>query len=193
MEEIQQPQTTSLESARPEIARELAETDAAKALLQKRAEAALAAARAGKSLAGLFPPADVGKEQKAPKATPVKIGGQVVAAEETGPFGRSGDYVPKLGAVPGLVADAFRAETGQVLGRVYETAAGPVVAVVKERQKPNPTRYAEKSEEIASRLRSRREAQVEAAWLKELREMADVKVNEAFIRGDVPIRPLNLE
>ena len=192
VEEVQQPQSTSLEAARPQIARELAETDAAKALLQKRAEAALAEARAGKSLSSLFPPAS-GEEQKAPKASPVKIGGQVVAAEETGPFARSGDYVPKLGAVPGLAADAFRADTGQVLGRVYDTAAGPVVAAVQERQKPDPARYAEKSEEIASRLRSRREAQVEAAWVKELRERADVKVNEAYVRGDVPIRPLDLE
>ena len=111
----------------------------------------------------------------------------------SGPFARSGDYVPKLGAVPGLAADAFRADGGQVLGRVYETPAGPVVAVVKERQKPDPARFAEKGEEIASRLRSRREAQVEAAWLKELREKADVKVNEAFIRGEVATRPLDLE
>lgn len=190
VEEVQQPQSTPLEAARPEIARELAETDAAKALLQKKAEAALAAARAGKSLASLFPPADAGK---AARPAPAETGGLVAAAEETGPFARSGEYVPKLGAVPGLAADAFRADGGQVLGRVYETAAGPVVAVVKERQKPDPARFAEKSEEIASRLRSRREAQVEAAWLKELREKADVKVNEAFIRGEVATRPLDLE
>jgi len=193
VEEVQPPQSTPLEAARPEIARELAETEAAKALLRKKAEAALAAARAGKPLASLYPPADAGKDEKAPKAAPVKIGGQVVAAEETGPFSRSGDYVPRLGAVPGLAADAFLAGTGQVLGRVYETPTGPVVAVVKERQKPDPARFAERSEEISSRLRNRREAQVEASWLKELREKADVKVNEAFIRGEVPIRPMDLE
>lgn len=188
-EEVQAAEEVPLEKVRGAIARELAETEAARAVAVKRAEAALAAARAGKSLTALFPPAgQVGAGKKEPAAS-----GPAIAAEETGPFTPSADFVPRAGVVPGLAADAARADAGQVLPRVYQSSEAAVVAQVKERQRPDPARYSEAREDVLRRLRARREAQVEGAWVKQLRERATVRINEAFLRGEVAAPPVEIE
>ncbi|HEY6104830.1 MAG TPA: SurA N-terminal domain-containing protein [Anaeromyxobacteraceae bacterium] len=190
LEEVQPAEDVPLTQVRGAIARELAETEAARALALKRAEAALAAVRAGKSLAALFPPAG---QAGAGKKEPPKGGGPAIAAEETGPFTPAGDFVPRAGVVPGLAADAARADAGQALPRVYRSSEAAVVAQVKERRRPDPARYAEAREDVVRRLRARREAQVEAAWVKELRERATVRVNEAFLRGEVAAPQVELD
>lgn len=185
VEEVQPAEDQPLEKVRDAIARELAEGDAARALAVRRAEAALAAARGGKALSALFPPPGQGT------SAPGK--GPPIAAEETGPFTPSGEYVPRAGTVPGLAADAARSDAGRLLPRVYQSAEAAVVAQVKERTRPDPARFSEAREDALRRLRARREAQVEAAWVKELRQRAEVKVNEAFLRGDVALPSVDLE
>jgi len=64
VEAVQEPQVVSLEKARPEIARELAEEDAGKKVIAQRAQDILKKLRAGKTLAELFPTPDDAKEQK---------------------------------------------------------------------------------------------------------------------------------
>ncbi len=137
--------------------------------------AALAAVKAGKKLSDLFPTAEAAK---AAKKAPVKLGEVVVAAESTGPFGEQGPFVPRVGAAPELAADALAANLGP-LGKVYETAQGPVVAVVESREKPDQAQFAAQREQVAQRLISRKEGQVQQAWLKQLRDAADVKLNPA--------------
>ena len=188
VEQVQPAQDRPLAEVRLAIARELAETEAARSVATRRAEAALAAARAGKSLTALFPPAaPAGAKKKEPARGPA------VAAEETGPFTPSGDFVPRAGLTPGLAADAARAEAGQLLPRVYQSTDAALVAQVKERRRPDPAHFAEARQEVARRLRARREGQIEAAWVKELRERATVRVNEAFLRGDVSPPTADLE
>jgi hypothetical protein len=63
-----------------------------------------------------------------------------------------------------------------------------VVAQVKERQRPDPAAYDRQREEVAARLGSRRQAEVENAWLKTLRDGAKVKVNDALLRGTVAVQ-----
>ncbi len=188
VEEVQPAKDQPLDQVREAIARELVEGETAKALALKRAEAALAAARAGKSLSALFPPAG-----QAGKKEPAKGAGPAIAAEETGPFTPSGDFVPRAGAVPGLAADAAKADAGQLLPRVYQSSEAAVVAQLKERTRPDPSRYAQARPDVERRLRASREAQVEGAWVKGLRERASVKVNEAFLRGDLAAPPVELE
>ncbi len=190
VEEVQPPETVPFEKARLEIARELLEEERARALATRRAEEALARVRAGERLSELFPPAP--KDGK-PRAGGPTLGGQPLVAEPTGPFGRSGETVPVAGAVPGLSADAFAAGGPGPLPRVYQGASGPLIAVVTERQKPDPAQFAAQREQAAGRARSRREAQVVQAWLRALREKADVRVNEAYLRGPVRGAPVDLD
>ncbi len=193
VEDVRAPQQIALEQAAPEIARELLQADMAKAAATRRAEETLARARKARSLAELFPaePAP-GAPRKGPP--PVKLGGLVLKADDTGAFGRTGSPdVPRLGAQPLLFADAFAASAPGLLDRVYDTAAGPVIARVKERQRPDPAKFAAQKAAVEGQLRDRREAQVESAWMKALREKARVQVNDAYVRGEVAQPPVQLD
>jgi peptidyl-prolyl cis-trans isomerase D len=174
-EEVVPAKQVPLEQAAPQIARELVVKQRAKKLADERAQAALAAARAGKPLADLFPGADA-KGKK-----PVKLGAQVVAAEETGPFGKGTPFVPKLGDLADLRNDAFAAKKGDLLPKVYATPAGPVVAAVTLRESPDAKTYDAQKTSLELRLRSRKEAQVQAAWLDALRKGAKVETNKALL------------
>lgn len=150
-EEVVPAKQVSLDDARLDIAKEL--------LVKDRA-------RKGKALATLFP-----------QATPPKLGGQPVVAEETGAFNRGSSFVPKLGQAPDVFADAFAAKKGDVLPKVYETQAGPVVAEVTLRETPDPAAFEPQREALETRLRNRKESQVVGAWLKEIRAAAKVETN----------------
>jgi peptidyl-prolyl cis-trans isomerase D len=162
-EEVVPAKTVSLEQAKAGIARELLAKDRAAALARERAEAALAALKAGKPLA------------------PVKIGAQTVNPEETGPFGRSSPFVPKVGEAPGLLADALAAKSGQALPKIYDTPSGPVVAAVVKRETPDPKAFEAQREAIETRLRNRKEMQEQGAWMKALRASAKIETNPQLL------------
>jgi len=162
-EEVLPAKQVSIDQARETIARELLVKDRALALARERAQAALAAAKGGKALA------------------PVRVGPATIAPEDTGPFGHGTPFPPKLGDAPGIVADAFAAKAGQALPKVYDTPAGPVVAVVKQRETPDPKAFDAQREALEIRLRNRKETQVVSAWLRAIRSGASVETNEALL------------
>jgi peptidyl-prolyl cis-trans isomerase D len=177
--------TVPLAEVRNAIAREILEEDGARKLADRRAREALAQAKAGKKLSVLFPATPPGDARG--KAVAPTLGGDPLKAEDTGPFSRSGDFVPRVGAAPALAAAAFAASSaGQLLPDVQDTPTGPVVAQVKDRRRPDPSRYAAERDDVATQLRAKRQAQIEAAWVKSLREGAKIKVNEALLRGPAP-------
>ncbi|MBI5069770.1 MAG: SurA N-terminal domain-containing protein [Deltaproteobacteria bacterium] len=190
---VQEPEVVPLEKAAPEIAGEMLQEDLARAAALKRAEEALAQARKGKGFGELFPPEpDPKAARKGP--APVKLGGELVRPDETGPFGvGTRPTIPRLGAVPALFDDAFAATGARLLDKVYDSPGGPVIARVKSRQRPDPAQFAARKGDVEVRLRARREAQVEQAWMKALREKADVKVNQAYLRGEVTLPPVQLD
>lgn len=162
-EEIVPAKVIPLDQAKDGIARELIAKDRATALARERAQAALDAARAGKPLAA------------------VKVGAQTASPEETGPFSRTSPFVPKVGEAAGLLADAFAAKAGQALPKLYDTPSGPVVAVVEKRDTPDPKAFDAQREAIEGRLRSRKEAQEQGAWMKALRATAKIETNSQLL------------
>ncbi len=193
VEEVLEPEKVPLEKAKPDIARELLETDLAKKLATQKAEEALHRLRSGESFAEVFP---VEEEVKGKKkgAEPVKMGGQIVKPDETGSFtASSSPNVPRIGPAPDLFADAMSAAAGQVLPRVYETTSGPVVARAKERERPDEAKFSEMKSEVETRLRLRRESEIERAWVGELRKRSKVVENKAFVQGEVRAGPVELD
>lgn len=168
-EEVVPAKLVPLEVARLDVAKKLLVEERARKLADARAQAALEAAKKGKALSALFP-----------QKPPVKLGGKELVAEETGPFGRGASPLPKLGQAPELVADAFAAKKGDVLPRVYETPAGPVVAAVTQRDAPTPAAFEAQRGAIETRLRNRKESLVVGGWMKELRASAKVEMNPAL-------------
>jgi peptidyl-prolyl cis-trans isomerase D len=182
-EEVVPAKKVSFDEARPLLAKELLAQDQARDLARARADQTLAAAKGGKKLAELFPAVDPGKKVQA-----VTVGGKPVVAEETGTFSAGSQVVPKLGAAPELVADALRAKAGDVLPKVYETPAGPVVAVVTARETPDPKAFDAQRDEFTARLRNARGNQVVGAWLESLRKGAKIERNTDLFAQARPLR-----
>jgi len=173
-DEVVPARNTSLEEARPAIARELLAKERATKLGAEKAAAALAAAQKvkepGRQLAGF-------------KA---KVGGRDVVAAETGTFEASSEVVPQLGLVKELQAAALAANAGTLLPRVFETAAGPVVAEVVTRERPDPAKWEQDRENAAAALRRQREYLVVQAWVKTLRDASKVQVNDHYMAQVAP-------
>jgi peptidyl-prolyl cis-trans isomerase D len=179
VEAVEDGRVVPLKEVEASLAREVLELDGARKVADRRARESLAQAKAGKKLALLFPTPAPGA--KKPGAT---LGGEPVVVRDTGLFNPTGASVPGLGEVPALYAAAAASSAaGQTLPEVYATPAGPVVAQVKDRQRPDPARYDRQRDEIVARLGSRRQSEVEAAWMKTLRDGATIRVNDALLRG----------
>jgi peptidyl-prolyl cis-trans isomerase D len=170
-DEVVPAKVTTVAQATPEIARELLVKDRAAKRGADLAASALAAAKAGKVPLVSF------------KA---RVGGRDLAAEETGSFDAAGEVVPRLGLVKELHADALAASAGSLLPRVYDTAAGPVVAEVVTRQRPDPAAWEKERGAATERLRAQKEGQVVQAWVKTLREGSQVERNEHYLAEIVP-------
>jgi len=177
-DEVVPARQVSLEAARLPIAAELLVEDRATALVAERSQAALKAVQAGQKLTALFP-------AEAPGKKVARLGGLPVVAESTGLFGTEAAYLPKLGNVPGLAAAAMAGTVGKPLPGVFASAQGPVVAVVEKREQPDPSQFEAQRADVATRLRNRRESQVQSAWLKQLRETSKVEVNPALAQAAV--------
>jgi len=184
VEEVVPAKKVSLEVARAVLAPELILKDRAAALAGEKAAAALQGLKGGKSLDGLFP-ADSAKDAKE-KRVAVKLGGQALLPESTGPISGPGPFVPRIGAAPELLQAALAAGGPQVLGQVFQTAQGPVVAVVESRERPDQSKYQAERDAVVQRLTMEREAPAQQAWVKKLREAATVEVNPAATARAVP-------
>ena len=164
-DEVVPPKKIPLAEVRQDIARELLVADRVAKIAADRARAALEQARKG--------------DRKA-----LKVGGQTLAWSDTPSFSVvDAAFVPGAGAVPGLVEDARNAKAGDVLPRVYDSPEGPVVAVVKTRERPDPARYEADRPGLALRVEVRKEQQVERAWMKSLRDAAEVAVNDPVVQS----------
>jgi len=191
-DEVIPAKKVSLEEARPEIARELLLGDRAKELVRRKAEEALQAARAGKSLLDLFPeprkaePAANGKPALAERTASLALGGKPVVARETGPFPASSSIVPTLNVGGDLLKDAAAAQTGAVLPKVYEVPTGLVVATVKQREHPDESAYPKERDMVEAQLRAEKAQQLRQAWVAELRARATVVENTAILPRSSP-------
>lgn len=182
VESVQDPEVIPLEKARPDIARNLLEAELGEKLAREKAQATLAKLQAGKSFAEALPVEDPKAAKKGPE--PVKLGGQPIRTDETGSFNAGAKDVPRIGPAPEIQAAALAATgSGQVLPKVFDTPAGPIVAKVKERVKADPAKFAEKKNDVELRLRMRRETELERGWVEDLRKHAEVKTNAAFVQG----------
>ena len=180
VEGVEDGRIVPLKEVERDLAREVLEIAGAEKIADRRAREALAQAKGGRKLEVLFPAAQSGAKKSGPT-----LGGEPLVAKDTGLFNPSAGTAPGLGDAPAVCTAAAATSTGQTLPAVYPTPAGPVVAQVKERQRPDPAQYARQRDEVAARLGSRRQAEVETAWLKTLRDASKVKINDAVLRGAV--------
>jgi peptidyl-prolyl cis-trans isomerase D len=183
VDEVIPGKKVSLEAARLDIARELLAGDRAAALVKEKAEAALKAVQAGKSLSDLYPEprAAVAATEKVPASPEVKAAltwaGRPIAAHSTGSISAAVPQLPGLDGSADLLKDALAAQSGAVLPKVYSTTAGAVVAVVKSRARPDEAKYpAERRAQLLA-LQGQKARQLASVWLEELRAKARIVEN----------------
>lgn len=181
-----------LDDVRADIARELLVGDRATALVKGKAEAALQAAKAGKSLTDLYPqpkPAVEAAENR-PATSEVKaaltLNGNPVAAKETSPFPASAPEVYGLTGSAALLKDALAAQSNTVLPTVYETAIGPVVAVVRKRERPDEKLYPVQRHAVELALQGERTRQLAYTWRNELEKRSTIVKNEQLVHKYAP-------
>jgi peptidyl-prolyl cis-trans isomerase D len=189
VDEVIPAKKTPLAEVKLDIARTLVTDDRTDALLKERSQAALTAARAGQSLTALFPAPEKPKGEKDAKPPEnknvVKLGGEEIVAQEFGPVPVS-TQITQLGDE--LMKDAAAAKTGDVLPKAYPVPSGVVVAVVKERARPDEAAFAKEREGVLGSLRRAKADQVKQAWIQGLRAEAKVVENQELLAGE-PSRP----
>ncbi len=102
--------------------------------------------------------------------------------EETGPFTRTGDYLPKIGSIPGLKKEAFRLTPENPVGSEVPVSGGDAfVVMLKEKVPADMAEFEKKKDELVKRfLEDQREAALQAL-LDQLKKRASIQVNQAAL------------
>jgi hypothetical protein len=97
-----------------------------------------------------------------------------------------GRPAPALGGDYGVVAAAFNAETGEVVGPL-RTSSGYFIIKVLEKKAADPTLYATRGEEYRARLLSERRDKVISEWYRDIVARARIKNNlSAYLGAEAP-------
>jgi peptidyl-prolyl cis-trans isomerase D len=103
-------------------------------------------------------------------------------AQETGLFARGVSSVPKVGASPSLIRDAFAAGTDKpVLPGSYKSGNGVIVAVVIARQAAAEADFAAKKDEIRDDLVEKKAQLTLQAWVEQTEKTMTIERNEELL------------
>jgi peptidyl-prolyl cis-trans isomerase D len=107
-----------------------------------------------------------------------------LTVDETGPFSRQGNYVPKLGSLPELKKAAFRLTPEAPLApEVYTWGGNAFVVALKERIPPKPEEWAKQKDTLREELLRRKQAEALQALVRDLKARATITYNqEALLR-----------
>lgn len=176
VEEIKEPMVRRLEEVKDEIARALVVEDKAADRAKARAQAILAAAKAGETLEALVA-AGAGSDPM-----PLK-------AESTGAFSRQGEFVPKIGANQKVADLAFQLRMdAPFAGEPVEVDGAFLVLKLKDRAEPNDVEWSLLKPQFVDRLVNEKKQKVLEAWTKRLRDRAEVEIHPLALSYDEDAR-----
>ncbi|HSD11336.1 MAG TPA: peptidyl-prolyl cis-trans isomerase, partial [Candidatus Binatia bacterium] len=103
-----------------------------------------------------------------------------LTVEESGPFTRVGDYVPRIGSAPDLKKEAFTlTKENPVCAQAYVVGEDAYVVVLKEHEAADMNEFESKKAELVRRhVDGQRQAAMEAL-LKQLKQRAKIQINSA--------------
>lgn len=173
-----EPIRRTLEEVKDEIELELAKEARAADLAKKRAEELLAAAKAQNDLAAAVALA---------ATTEPKL---ELKVDETGPFNRTREFLPKLG----LAKDVSRAAwtltpEAPFASAPVATDTAWVLIQLKDKKEPSAAELEAARPSLIYSLTIRKQNAVFEAWQKHLREKAKVDINPAVLSYDTTGRP----
>lgn len=162
-----------LKDVQTDIATLLWKKEKAKALAKDRADKALVALKAGKSLKVLYPGTKA-------EGTPSPMNFETESkpeAKESGEFTASQDTVPQLGPAPELAKDVFAASSPKALERVYPVGEGFVVAQVTLRTRPSDADFQKSHATLMEEALKAKQFELEQGFEKSLRKDAKITTN----------------
>jgi peptidyl-prolyl cis-trans isomerase D len=105
-----------------------------------------------------------------------------IKVEDTGPFTRLGDYVPRIGTAAGLKKQAFAlTKESPIAPQVYVASGDAYVVALKEHDAADMEEFEKKKAELVKRhLEDQRQAAIEA-FLNQLKRRARIQVNPSAL------------
>lgn len=121
------------------------------------------------------------KETKELETVATKEG---LTVEETGPFNRQGNYIPKIGSLPELKRAAFRlTPEDPVAPDAYLWGGNAFLAALEERIPPNPQDFEKQKESLREELLRRKQVTAMQELVRYLKQRAAIAYNqEALLR-----------
>ena len=175
VEEKRPPQVKELKDVEQEIARSLLTRERSAALAKAAAEGALEKAKGGEALSTLYPssqPSGGMPSFQVPTAP---------EAVESGDFTAETLSLPRLGAAPELTTAALATEAPTLLGRVFASGDGFVVAQVTARSRPTPEKFVEAKDALRSEILRARRVELRDSYMKALRAKAKISTNDTLV------------
>lgn len=176
VEEVIPPEVKELDAVRLDIARQLMREEEQKKRAKALADKALSDLKAGTDPLALDIP-----DLQLPSADPLAASKKDPFAprvEETGWFSKSARYVPRVGVSKDLVDAAFTlTKDSPVADQVFEVSGRYYVIKLKDRELPDPEKFEQEKGALKDTLLRARKAEVLDAFVKDLRDRADVQKN----------------
>ena len=171
--DIKDPVRIKLEDARDEITKELAKEVRASKMAKKRADEVYQLAKSKETLATAI-------EEANKAGTP-----PVLKLEETGPFPKGRDFLPRLGMAKEVAKAAWTLTKESPLSSApIETDRAFVIIKLKEKTVPKEEEFKQARPSLMYSLSSQKLQNVKEAWYEHLKTKAEVLINPIAISYD---------
>ena len=157
--------------------------------IRERVEAALRKERS-EALARTKAEALLAEAQKTDLDTAAKAADAKI--DETDPFARQGDYIPKIGSVPDLKKVVFQLTAEKpVAPAVYTVSGSSVVAVLKERIPADEEKFKTEKDNLMKQAEERHKQQTMEEFVNYLKARASVELSQDFLASVPDSGPLD--
>jgi peptidyl-prolyl cis-trans isomerase D len=147
--------------------------------IRERVESALRNERA-EALAKAKAEATLPEAQKSGIEAAAHAAGRII--EETGPFTRTGPYVPGIGSSADVKQEAFKLAPDKAVGSaVYTISGSSYIVALKERIPADDADFAKQKEQLLRVAEQQKKQQVQEEFLNYLKARASVDVSQDFL------------
>ncbi len=107
-----------------------------------------------------------------------------LTVEETGPFARRGNYIPKIGNIPELKTAAFQLTPEEpVVPKSYAWGGNAFVAVLKEHIPADSEELEKQRDDLRKSLLERKQAAANLEFIRYLKEQSSIEYNQQTLLG----------
>ncbi|HZN92356.1 MAG TPA: peptidylprolyl isomerase, partial [Myxococcales bacterium] len=146
-------------------------------LAKADAEKALAQARGGKKLEELYPALKEKMQFEAPTAPEAKA---------TDEFSVNAESAPQLPPMPDLLKDVAAQKGEALLGKVYDSGDGFLVARVDSRTIPSDAAFTQQLPKLRETTLQTKQREAQESFVKALRKGAKINVSKDVVAGALP-------